>query len=93
MYDIQNALRQLAALWLNPIAANLARIRDLCNEIGTAAAADLIPQPLDPKQLCRIGVLSRRAEERIACCIAADIGSGGYGDPARPRVSTAQWEG
>jgi hypothetical protein len=90
MHDIQNKLRELAALWVNPVAANLERILDICKEIADTVASGPFSERLDPAQLRRISVLSCRAEERMVGC---DTGSRCYGTPAKRRVTTAQWEG
>ena len=93
MSNIQDSLRELSALWVNPIATNLDRIMAICREIGDAVAAGHLPSGVYPAQLCRIRVLSRRAEERITRCIASELGTGNYGASTQRQVSTAQWEG
>jgi hypothetical protein len=95
--QINDQLKELAALWVDATAESMRRIPALCSDIAEMAARGEFGGGVDRDLLNRAKLLSTRAETRLAECLAIQSRTGSYsirGAPElSPRVATSGWEG
>jgi len=95
--EIDQKLKQLIALWIDGTLSSLRRIPLLCEEIAESAARSGSKLTPDQALLHRVGLLSVKAEQRLAVCLEIQSRTGSYSTQGAlersPRIVTAGWEG
>ena len=95
--QLDNQLRELAALWVDASPESLERISALCGEMERAALRGQIAGGPDPFFLRRAELLAIQAEKRLAECLAVLARTGSYSTAGSlevaSHVATSGWEG
>lgn len=95
--DINAYLQQLTEMWVIANSDSLGEIPILCGEIQELATCAESAGQIDRGLLCRLRLLSDKAEKRITDCVAIQTRTGAYSTRGSlelaPRVATSGWEG